>query len=566
LLDKPFPIFFRSKVIDTTALLLYSAGAILLKYALPLLESPQEDGMTKVGTVFTHEDLEQIQGMGLTADRVLAQIEAFRKGFPFLHLDRPCTVHDGIEVLAPEQIETYGETWTEARLAGRAMKFVPASGAASRMFRLFLAFHRDHETIREKDVAAGAESGDGDCRDMLRFMKGIKDFAFYEDLKAAMDRDGLDCESLIRAGRFKEILDYLLTPKGLDLSSFPKGLIPFHSYRDDRSRTPFEEHLVEAAEYVRDQRGRTRLHFTVPPEHEGTIKGHVEEAIRRFQKPDLYFDVTFSTQSPSTDTIAVAMDNRPFRDDRGRLVFRPGGHGALLENLGRLRGDIVFIKNIDNVLPDHRKEETYRFKKALGGLLLRLQGKAFRHLQDLLSGEAEDVQADEASLFARKHLSFPVPDGPSKKERIACLVAGLHRPIRVCGMVKNEGEPGGGPFWVRHEDGTLSRQIVEASQVDMDSPEQRKIWESSTHFNPVDLVCGLRDHEGKPFRLQDFVDPETGFISTKSMEGRDLKALELPGLWNGAMAGWNTVFVEVPLATFSPVKTLLDLLRKEHQP
>jgi hypothetical protein len=522
--------------------------------------------MKEQGVVFNKEDLEQIRGMGLTPEKVLAQIEAFRKGFPFLRLDRPCTVKDGVEVLAPEHRQRYVEAWTAARLSGRAMKFVPASGAASRMFKLLLAFNREHETIREQDVAAGAEKGDPDCKHMLRFMKGIKAFAFYEDLKAAMARDGLDAENLIRAGEFKEILEYLITPGGLDLTNLPKGLIKFHSYGEFPSRTPFEEHLVEAVEYVRDHGGRTRIHFTVSPEHEGKIRDRVEKAKTLFQRPDVILEAAFSTQSPSTDTIAVDMDNRPFRDDRGRLVFRPGGHGALLENLNNLCGDIVFIKNIDNVLPDQRKEDTYVFKKALGGLLLWLQEKVFFHLENLLAAHVEDFRVEEASAFARQHLAFPVPEGLPGGEKIARLFAGLNRPIRVCGMVRNEGEPGGGPFWVRHEDGTLSRQIVEASQVDMSSPEQRKIWESSTHFNPVDLVCALRDHKGNSFALQDFVDPDTGFISIKSTEGKDLKALEVPGLWNGAMAGWNTVFVEVPLSTFSPVKTILDLLRREHQP
>jgi hypothetical protein len=522
--------------------------------------------MNEQGVVFNQEDLDQIRGMGLTRDRVLAQIEAFRKGFPFLHLDRPCSVQDGIEVLTAEQIEGYGETFNRARLSGRAMKFVPASGAASRMFRLFLAFNREHEAIREKEVAAGAEKGDRNCRAILRFMKGIKAFAFYEDLKAVMAGDGLDVEKLIQTGEFKEILEYLLTPKGLDLTNLPKGLIKFHAYGEIPSRTPFEEHLVEAVEYVRDEVGRTRIHFTVSPEQEGKIVTHVEEAKALFQGSKVTLEVTFSTQSPSTDTIAVDMDNRPFRDDRGRLVFRPGGHGALLENLDDLGGDIVFIKNIDNVLPDHRKEDTYRFKKALGGLLLWLQDNVFFHLGNILAADVKDDSVEEASAFVGKHLAFSVPEGLSQGGKIAFLVATLNRPIRVCGMVKNEGEPGGGPFWVRHGDGTLSRQIVEASQVDMNSPGQAKIWKSSTHFNPVDLVCGLRDHRGSPFALQEFVDHNTGFISIKSMGGRDLKALELPGLWNGSMAGWNTVFVEVPLSTFSPVKTLLDLLRKEHQP
>jgi hypothetical protein len=522
--------------------------------------------MTDPAVIFKQEDLEQIRGMGLTTERVLSQIQAFRKGFSFLRLDRPCTAYDGIEVLTPEQIEKYGQSWAEAQLAGRAMKFVPASGAASRMFRLLLAFNSEHRSIRKKEVAAGAEKGDRDCEAILRFMEGIRAFAFYEDLKALMDRDGLNVEEQIQAGEFKEILDYLLTPKGLDLTNLPKGLIKFHAYPDSHSRTPFEEHLVEALEYVQDEEGKTRIHFTVSPEHEGEIITHVEKAKSRFQGSHVAFEVSFSAQSPSTDTIAVDMDNRPFRDERQRLVFRPGGHGALLENLNNLAGDIVFIKNIDNVLPDQRKKDTYLFKKALGGLLLWFQDKVFFHLNSLLADDVEEDRVDEACAFARQLLAFSLPQGLPQKEKLTRLVSRLDRPIRICGMVRNEGEPGGGPFWVRRRDGTLSRQIVESSQVDMKTPEQRKIWESATHFNPVDLVCGVRDYRGRPFSLQEFVDRETGFVSIKSMGGRDLKALELPGLWNGAMAGWNTLFVEVPLSTFSPVKTLLDLLREEHRP
>jgi hypothetical protein len=515
-------------------------------------------------SIFTEEDFKQIQNIGLTPDKVLSQIKAFKKGFPFLTLDRPCTVGDGIEVLAKEDMERYVAACKKACLSARAMKFVPASGAASRMFKLFLAFNREREEIREQDAAARAEQGDADYRSLLRFMQGIKNFAFYEDLKAVMARDGLDADERIAAGEFKAVLDYLLTSRGLNLANLPKGLIPFHRYGDHQSRTPFEEHLVEAAEYVRDRRGRARVHFTVSPEHEADVREHVERVKPLYQGPRVSFDVELSVQHPSTDTIAVDMENRPFRDDRGRLVFRPGGHGALLENLNYLGGEIVFVKNIDNVLPDSRKQDTYWYKKALGGLLVWLQERVFYHLVKLRSGEGDDfLQAD---AFAREHFSVLIPEGLPRKKKIKLLVSRLNRPLRVCGMVKNEGEPGGGPFWVRKEDGTLSRQIVESSQVDMTSPAQRKIWESSTHFNPVDLVCSLRDHEGKLFDLKNFIDPDTAFISRKSMGGRDLKALELPGLWNGAMAGWNTIFVEVPLSTFSPVKTLLDLLRKEHQP
>ena len=520
--------------------------------------------MKPASSLFTEEDFKQIQDIGLTPDKVLAQIEAFKKGFPFLTLDRPCTVGDGIEVLAKEDMERYVGACEKACLSGRAMKFVPASGAASRMFKLFLAFNRESREIREQDAAARAAQGDPDYRSLLRFMRGIKNFAFYEHLKAVMARDGLDAEEQIAAGEFTAVLDYLLTPRGLDLADLPKGLIPFHRYGDHHSRTPFEEHLVEAAEYVRDGRGRARVHFTVSPEHEADVREHVRRVKPLYQGPSKSLEIEFSVQHPSTDTIAVDMENRPFRDERGRLVFRPGGHGALLENLNRLDGEIVFIKNIDNVLPDSRKHDTYWYKRALGGLLVWLQGQIFSHLKKLLIGDGEDWL--QAVAFAREHFAFFVPEGVPPKKRIELLVSKLNRPLRVCGMVKNEGEPGGGPFWVRNKDGTVSRQIVESSQVDMTSPEQRKIWGSSTHFNPVDLVCSLRDHEGKPFDLRNFIDPDTAFISRKSVGGKDLRALEVPGLWNGAMAHWNTIFVEVPLSTFSPVKTLLDLLRKEHQP
>jgi hypothetical protein len=517
------------------------------------------------GSFFNNEDLSQIRDMELTPDKVLDQIKAFKRGFPFLKLDRPCTVGDGIRVLEPENIEKYLKICSAACLAGRSIKFVPASGAASRMFKLFLAFHREHAEILEKQVAARAEKGDPECGDLLRFMRGIKDFAFYEDLKAVMARDGLDIEKLIKAGEFKNILDYLITAKGLDLANLPKGLIKFHRY-EGRARTPFEEHLVEAIEYSQDRQGRARVHFTVSPEHERDVRNHVEKVRELYERPGIALEVGFSVQSPSTDTIAVDMENRPFRDDRGRLVFRPGGHGALLENLNRLGGDIVFIKNIDNVLPDRRKQDTYNFKRALGGFLVTLQERLFYYLERLSGRHVDNAVLEEACLFAREQLAIVPREGASGKKKMDYLVSKLNRPLRVCGMVKNEGEPGGGPFWVRSRDGTLSLQIVEASQVDMKSPQQRKIWESATHFNPVDLVCGLRNRSEKPFVLHDFVDPETGFVSIKSMGGRDLKALELPGLWNGAMANWNTVFVEVPLSTFSPVKTLLDLLRKEHQP
>ena len=523
--------------------------------------------MTTAEVLFNEEDLKQIQEKGLTKDDVLSQIETFRRGFPFSRLKRPCTPGDGIHVLGEDDLERLLPTYSQAALSGRAMKFVPASGAATRMFKSLLSFNSRHSTIDQGLLTSEAGTNDPDHNAFVDFLEGLGRFAFYGDLKKAMTKDGLDMEALIGRGDYKLILEYLLTSKGLNMADLPKGLIKFHAY-PDHCRTPFEEHLAEAVAYVKDKRGLARLHFTVSPEHGTVIRNHLAKVQKIYEKSGNVFDIAFSLQSPSTDTIAVDMDNRPFREEDGRLLFRPGGHGALLENLNRLEGDIVFIKNIDNVVPDRLREETYTYKKALAGILVELERDTFRYLKKLTSGKADDRLLKEVFDFAGHRLSFIPPQGVqslSKEEKVRLAVRTLNRPLRVCGMVKNEGEPGGGPFWVEHPQRGLSLRIVESSQVDMASVAQRKIWESATHFNPVDLVCGIRDYLGRPFDLMRFRDPQSGYISVKSKGGKELKALELPGLWNGAMAEWNSVFVEVPLSTFNPVKTVLDLLRKEHQ-
>ena len=520
------------------------------------------------GLIFDEEDIKQIKDRGMTPEKVLSQIEKFKKGFPYSKLQRPCTVGDGITVLHQNDLEKLGEIYSQSAESGRAMKFVPASGAASRMFKLLLSFRSRYDRIDEKHITAGAEDNDPDSKSFLQFIRGIKKFAFYGDLKSAMSRDGLDTEAFISKGQYKNILEYILTSKGLNFADLPKGLIKFHLY-PDYARTPFEEHLLEAAVYVQGKKVNIRIHFPVSPEHETTIKDYIKGILYRYEKAQIKYELIFSTQKRSTDTIAVGMDNKPFRDRDGRLLFRPGGHGALIENLGDLKGDMVFIKNIDNVVTDRLKRETYTYKKALGGYLVELQNKSFRYLQRLSSKDLDGQLLKQIFEFARYQLSIIPPEGlerRSKDEKINFLIYKLNRPLRVCGIVKNEGEPGGGPFWVEHADKGVSLQIVESSQVDLKSAEQRDIWESSTHFNPVDLVCGVRDYSGRHFYLINFIDPDTGFISIKSKEGRELKALELPGLWNGAMANWNTVFVEVPIITFNPVKTVLDLLRREHQP
>ncbi len=519
-------------------------------------------------TMFTEEDLALIRRKGMSIEDVQAQVEAMQKGFPRIELDRACTLGDGILQLKDKEMERLGAVYEEEARSGRAMKFVPASGAASRMFKVLQSARNHPGGIRADDIARKAEDGDEESAKLVRFFSGLRGLALYDSLRSAMAEHGIDADDCMGDGNYQDILDYLLGPEGLDAANLPKGLIPFHAYPDGTNRTPFEEHMVEACITVRDQTGRAMVHFTASPEHEKAIRSHLEEKRPVYEGPDTHLVTDVSIQMPHTDTIALEMDGRPFRDENGRLLFRPGGHGALLENLNMLQGDLVFIKNIDNIVPDRMKQPTVSYKKALGGLLIKVRQEAAMHVNALAAKKPSGEALDRAFDFVVHKLSAGPPSNlstESVEEKRDFLLSRLNRPIRVCGMVRNEGEPGGGPFWVRHKDGSLSLQIVEASQVDMGSPAQKSVWTSSTHFNPVDLVCSLRDFRGRPFDLRQYRDPETGFVSLKSSMGRDLKALELPGLWNGAMAWWNTIFVEVPLETFNPVKTVLDLLRDEHR-
>jgi hypothetical protein len=517
--------------------------------------------------MFSKDDIKQIESHGLTVDGVVSQIETFRKGLPFTILDRPATVGDGILKIEDYELERLAGIFSEASAERELIKFVPASGEASRMFRLPHSLYSRHDKIDHKVVRAKTEEGDVEYKTFLDFIENIKRFAFFEDLKSVMKAIGKDVEDHISKGEFKEIVEYLLTSRGLNYGNLPKGLVKFHRY-SDHSRTPFEEHLVEAAAYVRDKSGIARVHFTVADEHERRIGDHLDDVKRRYEGKGVLLDVTFSIQRPSTDTIAVDLDNKPFRTEGNRLLFRAAGHGALLENLNDLRGDIIFIKNIDNVVPDRSKDEIYFYKKALAGYLIESQKEIFYYLRMIARNDLDQKILRDILRFLREDLCIFVPDDfekLSRQDMKRFIFSKLNRPIRVCGVVKNQGEPGGGPFWVRHSGGTLSLQIVESSQIDLDNPEQKKIWESSTHFNPVDIVCGVRDYKGRQFDLRDFRDPATAFISIKSTDGKYLKALELPGLWNGSMANWITIFIQVPVTTFSPVKTVIDLLRKEHQ-
>ncbi len=519
--------------------------------------------------LFTPADIRQIENHGLTVTEVMRQMELFAMGPFYLHLHKPCTTGDGIRVLTSSEIRFFEGLFERERTAHNCIKFVPASGAASRMFKVLSKLLNRDQPLNLESLNRQARSGDSDAESLLKFFGNIKRFAFFHDLDARIRSVGSSLDRLVHGGDLKAILEFLLTDKGLDYSSLPKGLLKFHSYGGG-SRTAFEEHLVEAASYVVDRGGICKLHFTVSEEHLQAFQS-LFEGVRDLyeQKTGVSYEIDYSLQKTSTDTLAVDPDNLPFRLKDGGLFFRPGGHGALVENLNDLSADMVFIKNIDNVVPDRLRGATSQWKKILGGLLIHVQNRVFRYLETLSGGNPGGDLLDHAMVFAKKDLLLVPPETSktaSPETRRKYLLKMFDRPIRVCGMVRNVGEPGGGPFWVMDKKGNCSCQIVEMAQIDLQSEEQKRIVAGSTHFNPVDLVCGVRDWKGEPFDLRWFVDPEAVFISKKSKDGKDLKALELPGLWNGAMARWNTLFVEVPPITFNPVKTINDLLRKEHQP
>lgn len=503
-------------------------------------------------------DRQVMISQGITEDTIVAQLALFRKGTPWIRLHRPCTVGDGMVVLRADELEGLSRKYAEAVADGRVMKFVPASGAASRMFQVLL------QQLETAPIAPDSDKGTLPNQ----FLTDLQRFAFYDDLEAALHAGGLDAQTCIAQRQIHEILQHLLTSRGLNYANLPKALIKFHRYAD-HCRTPLEEHVVDAAAHALDRDSVVRLHFTISQGYEAEVNSAIEEMRERYKGTGIQCRITLSHQHASTDTIAVDPDNRPFRDRHRRLLFRPGGHGALLENLQAIQADIVHLSNIDNVVHGRLKDETYIYKRALGGYLVTLQDQIFTHLRRLAAGQVSSSQIEQAFTFANENLSLGVTEdflSRSISDQSHYLFAKLNRPIRVCGVVKNLGEPGGGPFWTESAEGRLSLQIVEKSQVDTSEAQQRSILNASTHFNPVDIVCGMRDYRGRPFRLETFRDPDTYFISSKTHEGRPLRALELPGLWNGTMAHWNTVFVEVPLSTFNPVKTVFDLLRPEHQP
>jgi hypothetical protein len=461
-------------------------------------------------------DRAQLEAAGIAAAEAERQLALLASPPPPIRLERPCRLEDGIVRVEPAEHEALLEDAAEAAAAGRLSLFVPASGAATRMFSPLRPALAEERPLRLAEAERRAAGGDAAAADLVRFCRHLRDFAFAQDLGRALAARGLDLYQTIATGDLRTVVAALLRQPGLGYDELPKALVPFHRYPEG-PRTALEEQVVEAARYARDRDGACRLRFTVPRGHDDEF---ISLARAAAEKCGIEAQLELSHQEPATDMLAVDLDGRPVRDAEGALLLRPGGHGALLGNLERCGADLVVIKNIDNVVPDRLKETTVRWKKLLVGYLTQLQEALKHHLQ---------------------------------------------RPLRVCGVVPNQGQPGGGPFWVRGADGRLSVQIVESAQVDMADRAQRSIWQAATHFNPVDLICALRDPRGRPYALASYVDPRTAFVATKDHDGRPLRALEHPGLWNGAMADWYTVFVEVPAETFAPVKTVLDLLRPEHR-
>lgn len=485
-------------------------------------------------------DLTLLEKKGIKPSEVQKQIDYFKQGFPWMKLDRAASIGNGIIHLSDADVDRYVKRFEEAKKTMSILKMVPASGAATRMFKSLFEHLSEAKPNKESSV----------------FFDRLSEFAFAPELKKLLPEWSTE----------QEILENLLLSKGLDYGSLPKGLLSFHYYEDE-VRTPLEEHLVEAVEYASDGKD-AYLHFTVSPEHRSRFDALVNQVVPKLEeKFQVKFHISFSEQKPSTDTVAVDMDNNLFREADGSMLFRPAGHGALLENLNDLDADLIFIKNIDNVVPDKLKESTIVYKKALGGLLVEILDK-IKVYTKLLEGEVSTSVLQEIQDFATTYLGI-LPgkawDAHTQAEKLALFKMIFNRPTRICGVVKNTGEPGGGPFWCRDQEGNSTLQLVESAQVDMSNESQKAIFTESTHFNPVDLVCATKDVNGKSFDLLQYRDMSTGFITEKTKDGKKLKAQELPGLWNGAMAYWNTIFVEVPLDTFNPVKTVNDLLRPSHQ-
>jgi len=515
----------------------------------------------KFAAMFRPEDISQINALGSQPEVIEQQIENFKTGFPFLKLSEAASNYHGIIKLSESEIQKYISIFEEKNSNKlELIKFVPASGAASRMFKsLFSALDNLQKGKTTEEIMTDKE--------VALFFNQLNQFAFYQDLQKLAASESKSVEEIPA----QKILEWILLEQGLNYGNLPKALLKFHRY-PDQIRTPLEEHFVEGAMYSKNSSGVVRLHFTVSTEHQQAMEQLVAELKPKYEELfGVNYAVSFSNQKPSTDTVAVTPDNELFRNKDNSLLFRPAGHGALLDNLNDLDADIVFIKNIDNVVPEQLNQPTIDSKKALAGILISVQEQIFNYQKILKENYPSTLESGfyaELANYLENVLNTTPPQNQyysEKEELYHYFSKKMNRPVRVCGMVKNQGEPGGGPFFARNNDGSVSLQIVESSQIDFNDPAQAALAQKATHFNPVDLVCGIKNYEGKKYNLLEFSDPKTGLITTKSSDGKELKAQELPGLWNGSMSDWNTIFVEVPIETFNPVKTVNDLLRKEHQ-
>jgi hypothetical protein len=507
--------------------------------------------------MFTPRDLEQIILHGLEEHGIKKQLKTFENGVPYTQIVRAASLGNGVEVYDLAEQKEMARYYDEKKAQKDIIKFVPASGAASRMFRFLHTFLEDYNPEEGGLVAYIKTNG---LHPLKTFFDNLKYFPFTGSVRKEIRKQYPEYKQSENGVRMHSFVALLLGKNDLNYGGLPKGLIPFHKYAK-YTRTAFEEQLFEATQYAAVD-GVAHLHFTFSPQHLTLFKDAFEKVKNRIiKKTKVNVRISYSFQDASTDTIAVDLENKPFKNKKGNLVFRPSGHGALIKNLNEVDADIIFIKNIDNVTVEEHIRDVAASKKMLAGRMLQLQDKIFGYLDGIVKDQITEAKLSEMKTFLWKELQ--IKDIPETKAGIAEI---LNRPIRVCGVVKNTGAPGGGPFWVKNAEGQLSLQIVELSQIDTSDSRQLAIIEDATHFNPVDLVCGTRNHTGEKYNLTHFIDPLACFISDKTVEGAPIKALEAPGLWNGAMAHWNTIFVEVPLLTFSPVKDVNDLLHLSHQP
>lgn len=507
----------------------------------------------------TEKDQKQLESKGISKETMLGHIQTFKEGIPFVNLENAAVIGNGILKFSDEEEKELISFYDSKLKDLDILKFVPASGAASRMFKALFAFLNAYDPNNETLQAYLERTND---KDIQKFSTGLERFPFYDKV---MESIGISFES--EGEKVYKFIAELLGDNALNYGFYPKGLLPFHKYGNSTA-TPFEEHLKEGALYA-GSNGKAKLHFTISEQHEEMFGDEFKASGPKVSADTgITYDVDYSFQKASTDTLAVDMNNEPFRNEDGSVLFRPGGHGALIQNLNEQDADIIFIKNIDNVAVMKDAKAVADSKKVLAGVLLKEQEKAFEFAALLDKGVADDATIEDIKNFLKTNLNVRFSeefDSKSNSDKVNILKDKINRPIRICGMVKNEGEPGGGPFWVTNSKGEVSLQIIESAQIDMNNSQQADILKNATHFNPVDLVCAVRNYKGEKYDLLKFVDEKQGFITGKTKDGKELKALELPGLWNGAMAFWNTIFVEVPLVTFNPVKSVVDLLKDSHQ-